>query len=53
MKKKVFYTNVLRVEEDMKIDVKEVLKRLKSISSITKDIDEISKTLKKNVEKSK
>ena len=53
MKKNVYYVNVLRIDKDVKIDVRDVLKRLDSISTIVRDINELSKMVKKDVKKTK
>jgi len=53
MRRKVFYVNVLRIEKDRKINIKDVLERLNSISNIVRDIDEISKMVKGDDERNR
>lgn len=49
MKKNVFYINVLRLRKKEKVDVNQILERLNSVSKTVRDINEISKMVKKNV----
>jgi len=51
-KKDVFYINVLSIDKDVEINIKDILKRLNSISPFIRNIDEISKMIK-NAQRSK